>query len=87
MFSAASFARCGSYSIDTTRPFDLARAEAEPDAAVTARGADLEHRLRVAHRHEHAQEPAVFFRDREQPFVGGLDALENRFDLRRQGAR
>ena len=35
---------------------------------------------------QHAQEPAVFLGDGQLSLVGGLDALEDRFDLRREGA-
>ena len=65
----------------------LARAEPEPDAAVTAGRPDLEHRLRAARRHQHAQEPAVFLRDRELSLVHRLDVFQQGFDLRRQRAR
>jgi hypothetical protein len=68
-------------------PPRLTSAEAEPDAAVAAGSTDLEHRLCAAGRNEHAQEPAVFLRHREQAFVGGLDALQNGFNLRCQRAR
>ncbi len=68
-------------------PAGLASAEAEPDPAVTARGADLENRPRAAGRHEYAEEPAVFLGDRELAGVGGLDAPEDRVDLRSNAAR
>src|SRR5262245_49183054 len=65
----------------------LASAEAEPDAAVAAGRANLEHRLRTTGGDEHAQESAVFFRDRKLSFIDGLDALQDGFKLRRQRTR
>src|SRR6476469_6965247 len=62
----------------------LAEPEPDPDRAVAAGGADLERLLDAFRRREHAQEPPVFLRHGELPFVGGPDALEDLFDGRRQ---
>ena len=64
-------------------PAGLARAQAEPDAAVAAGGANLENRLRPVRGHQHSQESAVLFRDGQKPLVGGLDRLQHGLDVRR----
>src|SRR5438876_1679350 len=61
--------------------------EAQPDSAVAAGRTDLENRFRIAHPDQDPHEASVLLGDRELPLVGGLDLLENRFDLRRERAR
>jgi hypothetical protein len=62
----------------------LAGSETEPDTAVAARRADLEHRFGAARGDEHAQKPPILLGDRQLALVDGLDGFENRFDLRRE---
>ena len=55
-------------------------AEPEPDSAVAARGADLQHRFGAARRNEHAKESPVLFGYRQLPAVGRLDVAQQGFN-------